>query len=189
MNVEVLGCVENSLFMKLLEPQVWFPAFAAIFAYFFQSWIRMVFRRKDESRRAVIYLKEIDEEIKTGLDLFEYMFWCGGEVMMCGGRPLFMTTESWGTGGFKTLLSDDVFQRIINVAYRTKRVDVQSLRSHLKNYYVCICSQYERIARKEIPFAPMRYKNSLDGARMVKKLVADCITMMEKNASRNLWPW
>ena len=57
------------------------------------------------------------------------------------------------------------------------------------NYYVCICSQYERIAKKEVPFAPMEYKNSLDGARMVKKLVADCITMMEKNASRNLWPW
>ena len=134
MNIEAFAGAGSSLFVKLLEPQVWFPAFAAIFAYFFQSWIRMVFRRKDESRRAVIYLKEINEEIKTGLDLFEYMFWCGGEVMMCGGRPLFMTTESWGTGGFKTLLSDDVFQRIINVAYRTKRVDVQSLRSHLKNY-------------------------------------------------------
>ena len=189
MNVEVFVGTESSLFAKLQEPQVWFPVFAAFVGYFLQSWIRMVFRRKDESRRAVIYLEEIAEEVENGLVLFEYMFEHGGEVKRRGGLPLFMTRESWGEGSFKSVLPDDVFQRIINVGYRMQKRDVQALRSHLKNYYVCICQQYERIAKKEVVFEPMQYLNSLEGARMVKKLVADCMMMMDRNARRNIWPW
>ena len=172
----------------LMNSQVWFPVFSGFVAYFVQQWIQMVFRRKRESRLAVIYLSEIEEEISVGCDLFEYMFLHGGEPKERGGRPKFMSAECWNSG-HKSVVPDMVFDRIINVAHRTKKIDVRALRSHLKNYYVCICQQYRRIVLREVPFIPTDYQNSLEGVRMVRRLVADCKEMMGQNSKRNFWPW
>lgn len=186
--MSALVCCHESFISKLIEPQVWFPVLSGFVAYFAQQWIRMVLRRKSESRRAVIYLGELAEEVSIGCDLFEYMFLHGGQPSMRGGRPNFMTRECWNEG-HKSAIPDDIFERIINVSHYTKKCDVTSLRSHLKNYYVCICGQYRRIVMKEVPFLPMEYYNSLEGARMVKRLVADCKVMMEENSRRVVWPW
>ena len=186
---QVIACVQESFLDKLLDPKVWAPVALALIGYFLQAWIRMVLRRKEQSRRAAMHLAEIKEEVDHGVELLDFMHAHGGEPMSFDGRPYLMTTELWEEGKFHSILPDDVFLRIANVTYRTKKMDVKSLRSHLKNYYVCICPRYCRIAKGNMAFNPGLHRNDLDGARMVQKLIEECIKMMEQNARRLLWPW
>jgi len=178
---------DSSLWQKCLEPQVWVPVSMAIVGFLLHSWIRMIFSRREASRRAEMYLREIAEEIGNGVKLLHYWYDHGGVPMsFCGHVPM-MTTQAWK--GFSAIIPDDIYQRILNVSHHTKKINAGDLRSHLKNYYVCICSHYERVVKGKLPFNAGYYKNDVDGAEMVKKLVDDCMAMMRENAERWFWPW
>jgi len=192
MTIDINGIIvpldeEPSLLQKCLEPNVWVPVAMAIAGFLVHSWIRMIFTRREESRRAVTYLREISEEVGNGVRLIRYWYEHGGTPMsFCGHVPM-MTTQAWK--GFSAIVPDDIYQRILNVSFHTRKVDAGMLRTHLKNYYICICGHYERVVNKELAFNAGYFRNDVDGAEMVKTLIEKCIEMMNENANRWIWPW
>lgn len=178
---------KESFLRQCADPQVWMPVVVALVGFLVGSWIRMILSRKEVSRRAVTYLTEIAEEVEIGVELLHYWYDHGGVAKSyCGHTPR-MTKEAWR--GFSSIVPDDVYQRILNVAHRTGKSNMRGLRSHLKNYYVCICGHYERVINNQIPFNAGYFRNDIDGADMVKQLVDECKDMMEKNSRRWFWPW
>lgn len=171
----------------LFDPGNWIPILVAVIAYFFQSWLRMRTRRCLQSRIAAMILGEIREEVRSGVNLLRHWYEHGGVPKTYGDWVPSMTKESWR--GFNEIIPPEIYERIIAVTCRCGDNGVRMLRSHLKNYYVCICGHYDRCAvRKERAFNAGYYLNDVQGAEMVLGLVEKCRGMMERNSERFWWP-
>ena len=172
---------------KFGDPGNLIPVLVAGIAYFFQAWLRMRTKRCLQSRIAAMILGEIHEEVRSGVHLLRYWYEHGGAPKTYGDWVPSMTTESWR--GFNEIIPSEIYERIIAVTCRSGDNGVCMLRSHLKNYYVCICGHYDKCAvRKERVFNAGYYLNDIQGAEMVLGLVEKCRGMMERNSKRFWWP-
>lgn len=174
--------VSQTLSQKFLDPAVWFPIATAIVTYFFQLWIRTVWKRKEESSLAAIYLDEIKKEVDIGVGRLEYLFTHGGEPYKSGEYRPIMPTSNWN--GVREIIPDDVFRRLINVAkHNGKKSHFNDLRFHLKNYYTVICKFGNDCILDDGPFDRATAQVDLDGSRMVSSLLEDAHGLMVKNSS------
>lgn len=181
-------CNPKTFFYKLAEPSVWFSVLTAIIAYVFQLWIRMVWKRREQSALAALYLYEIKMEVDIGIRRLEYLYTHAGQPLMSGDYRPIMPTQNWT--GVRDIFPDDIHRRLCNVARheRGKEMELKDLRFHLKNYYTVICKFGNDVILGRGPFDQAAAREDLDGARMVSALLENARVMMEKNAKRILWP-
>ena len=178
----------NTMIEKLCEPEVWFPIVTAIAAYIIQLWVRTVWKRKEESLLAAIYLDEIKKEVHVGVDRLEYLYTHGGQPYKSGAYRPIMPTSNWN--GVREIIPDDVFCRILNVAKRNGKKDTfNDFRFHLKNYYTVICKFGNDCILGKATFEQTVAREDLDGSRMVCSLLDEAYRMMVENAARRFWPW
>ncbi len=180
-------CTANIVIEKLKDPQVWFPVFTGITAYFAQAWVRMVLKRKEQSRIAAIYLREIRQEVEIGIERLEYLYTHAGQPYKSGEYRPIMPTQNWT--GVRDILPDDIFRRLCNVARHKKDNSFDDLRFHLKNYFTVICKFGNEAILGDGIFDKTTARVDLDGARMVSNLLKRAEYIMENNAKCFLWPW
>lgn len=163
------------------------PVAAGIAAYFIQVWIRMILKRREQTALAITYLREIANEVDTGLGRLKYLYEHDGVPYMVDSYRPIMPTQNWN--GVREIFPDDVYRRICNVARHTKIVDVGELRIHLKNYFTVVCKFGNDVITGQQGFSREVARCDLDGTKMVKGLLAETKGMMESNLKRHFWPW
>ena len=180
-------CMPKTLIDQLVEPTVWFPVLIAIVAYFLQQWIRTVWKRREDSNIAAIYLHEIKQEVDIGIRRLEYLYTHAGQPYMSGEYRPIMPTQNWT--GVRDILPDDIFRRLCNVAKHKKIKGFDDMRFHLKNYYTVICKFGNDVILGNGPFDNDVARKDLDGARMVSERLEEAKGIMEENAKCRVWPW
>lgn len=180
-------CVPKTLLDQLAEPSVWFPVCVATVAYFVQLWIRTVYKRKEDSSIAAIYLYEIKKEVDIGIERLEYLYTHAGQPYKSGKYCPIMPTQNWT--GVRDILPDDIFRRLCNVAKHKNMEDFDDMRFHLKNYYTVICKFGNDAILGNGPFDKAVARVDLDGARMVSELLAKAKKLMDENSECMVWPW
>lgn len=181
-------CTNKDFWSPVVDLANWIPVGIAIVTYFIQAWVRQGINRREQSRLAVMYLKEIEKEIQTGLERLVYLYEHGGIPFQVDEYKPLMPVANWD--GIRGILPDAVNMRMLNVIRRVgESEECIDLRHHLKNYYTVICKFGNDVIKGREKFCKEAAREDIDGTRMILSKMKIVIQHMDKNSRRLIWPW